>query len=84
MAKDKRKKEKVVYYDDGSSVADMSNLAPAKQKSLYNNVSGNSTKAKLRTFFGAMKLMVMPLLVFICAIGLMYAIIYFLFKVLGS
>lgn len=80
MAKDKKKKEKIIYYDDGSTVADMSNISPKPTKSPMEETPAYGIKAKLQTFFGAMRLMVMPMLTVVLGIGLIYAIIYLLFN----
>ncbi len=80
MAKEKKKKEKVIYYDDGSTVADMSNLSQKKPKILEREAPRYGFKAKMQTFFGAMRLMLVPLAAMICALGLMYAIVYLLFS----
>jgi len=80
MERDKKKKEKVIYYDDGSTVADMSNFSSKKPKALKEETPRHGFKAKMQTFFGAMRLMLVPLVAMVCALGLMYAIIYLLFS----
>ena len=79
MAREKKKKEKIVYYDDGSTVADMSNLSHKPANAPTEEAPSNSLKAKLQTFFGAMRLMVMPMLAAVLGIGLIYALMYLLF-----
>lgn len=78
MAKDKKKKEKVIYYDDGRTVADMSNLP---RKSL-NFKEGDSPsydfKSKAQTFFGAIRLMLVPTVAVVCVLGIIYCIMYLL------
>lgn len=79
----KKKKEKVIYYDDGSSIADMSKLG-SKPKLTYNGTAPiGSFKARSQTFFGAMKMMFMPMLVVICGLCILYMILYFLFFLLA-
>ncbi|MBQ3196087.1 MAG: hypothetical protein IJB65_06435 [Clostridia bacterium] len=79
----KKKKEKIVYYDDGSSVADMSKL-DSKPKFEYKGTAPiKSLKAQSQTFFGAMKMMFVPMLVVICGLCILYMILYFLFFLLA-
>lgn len=77
----KNKKEKIVYYDDGSTLADMSALS--KNKASTNNEASAPKYgfiAKMQTFFGAMRLMLIPLAATVCALGIIYAVIYLLFS----
>ncbi len=80
MSKDKNKKKKVktVYIDDGSTIADMSGVDNArprafgklpgsdKNKGTEQNppvYTGNKFKDSVRTYFRAVKLMIVPMLV---------------------
>ncbi len=58
--KNKKKKEKIKYIDDGRTIADMSGLygkgRPAPRKK-------GSFKEQRKTFFEAMKLMFVPMLI---------------------
>ncbi len=66
---EKEKKVKIVYYDDGSTVADMSGT---KRKAPM----GKTTfREKMRTFFGVMKRMVLPMLCTLTAFTLIYIIL---------
>ena len=65
----KERKVKVVYYDDGSTIADMSatykyGKKPERQRS--------TLREKLKTFFGVMKKMVLPMLCTLAAFTLIY------------
>ncbi len=67
--KDKEKKEKIVYVDDGSTVADMSNTrkkekGPPKRKS--------TMKEKWRTYLSVVKKMILPMLCTLLAFTLIY------------
>lgn len=66
-----KKQVKVVYYDDNSTVADMSGTrkgnVPPRQKS--------TMREKWRTFFTVMKKMVLPMLVTLTAFTLVYIIL---------
>lgn len=69
----KEKKVKVVYIDDNSTVADMSGTRgrkandPPRRKSTF--------REKSRTFFSAMRMMVVPMLCTLAAFGLIYLIL---------
>lgn len=67
----KKKKEKVVYIDDGSTVADMSGTRKPNQQ--YKRVS--TAKEKWATFFGVMKKMIIPMLATLAAFSLVYLIV---------
>ncbi len=63
------KKVKVVYYDDGSTVADMSGTR--KEKTPRQKVP---FKERARTFFTVMRKMVVPMLVTLAALTIVYII----------
>ncbi|MBQ8279239.1 MAG: hypothetical protein IJZ23_05305 [Roseburia sp.] len=61
--KEKKKKEKITYIDDGRSLADMSGVSGGMHFSKQNTVS--SFKAQWDTFWGAVKMMLLPTLVMV-------------------
>ncbi len=66
-----KRQVKVVYYDDGSTIADMSGTRkhsdlPPRQKS--------TAKEKMRTFFTVMKKMVIPMFITLIAFIVVYII----------
>ena len=68
----KERKVKVVYYDDGSTVVDMSvthkgGKRPEKQKSNF--------REKARTYFAVMKKMVVPMLCTLAGFTLVYILL---------
>ena len=72
----KNKKDKVVYYDDGSTISDMSSVnktgkkqppPPPKRRA--------SASEKWRTYWNAVKMMVMPMCLVLVIIGLLYMLI---------
>ena len=87
MSKKKnKKKEKVKYIDDGRTIADMSGTS--KMNVLLGGTSGNSRgrggrhaplKDQAKTFFGAMRMMFIPMLITMgimtVAFGIMYVIL---------
>ena len=69
---EKKKKVKVIYYDDGSTVADMSGTCgkrTERKKSTF--------KEKMQTFFGVMKIMFIPMLCTLTAFTLVYLFLVF-------
>ena len=67
--KNKQKKHKVEYVDDGSTVADMSAATPPKKKSSF--------KEKAHTYFSTVKKMVLPMLVTLLAFTIVFLIMYY-------
>ena len=80
MAKDKKKKKKTVYVDDGRTVADMSGINGGR--SLNNgDLSPRATfKDKARTYFAAVKQMFFPMLATIGAISVAFLILYLILE----
>lgn len=78
----KSKKEKIKYIDDGSSVADMSGIHSGPR--LNRNPYRSRPKAKdvWNTYWSAVKMMFVPMLVVICALIIIYMILSFLFLVM--
>ena len=75
MAKKKKNKEKVIYYDDGSTISDMSSVnrqgvkkdpPPPKYKSTFSD--------KWKTYWSAVKSMLMPLCYALFILGILYII----------
>ena len=93
MSKEKKKREKVTYIDDGRTIADMSNLPtrglgrslsdarPKKEmseseKQFYR--SNPKWREYLATYFAAVKMMILPMLVTIGILSLAFLILYLL------
>lgn len=77
----KKKKEKVVYVDDGRTIADMSGVdAPRLSRSKY--APGSTAKDKWNTYWNAVKMMFGPMMVTITALGVIYLIMWFVFWLL--
>ncbi len=80
MKKDKTKKEKIKYIDDGRTIADMSGVSN-KRNNLSKRGTVSSPKEIWNTYWNAVKMMVRPMLVvigFLCAIYLIITIIFWL------
>lgn len=78
-----KKKEKITYIDDGRSLADMSAV---KGSRLYDRNPARprpSFKEVWKTYWGAVKMMFVPMLAVLGAICVIYMILYFLFSLAG-
>ncbi len=77
MAK-KGKKEKVKYYDDGRTLADMSNVSGSR-------LGGSSSRPPVKfkdawkTYWNAVRQMVGPMLIVMAGIGVVYLVIWLIF-----
>ncbi len=81
----KPKKEKIIYYDDNSTIADMSKVTkgrkkpnPAPQKS--DPYTYSRTTSKWRTYWNAVKMMFIPMSVVL----LVLCILFFLLMLIGG
>ena len=73
----KKKKEKVIYVDDGRTIADMSHVPGTRMsRGWHTNSTG---KEKWETYFGAVKRMFVPMLIVMGAICVIYMLIWFVF-----
>ncbi len=74
-----KKKEKIVWVDDGRTIADMSGVGG----SMLPKPGGRSTgsfKDKWNTYWAATKMMLLPTLVFAGALAAVYLVMLLLFK----
>lgn len=78
MAK-KEKKEKVRYYDDGRSIADMSGVSGRRLPSRNPYRSSSTAKEKWDTYWNAVKMMIGPMLVVIVGLCIVYMVLYLIF-----
>ncbi len=71
-----KQKEKVIYYDDNSTIADMSQVndrgkkrsdAPPRRKSTF--------KEKWKTYWAAVKMMLLPTCIALAAIAVLFTLI---------
>lgn len=74
----KKKKEKIIYYDDNSTIADMSNVTrngkpqpsrPPRVKSTF--------REKWDTYWSAVKMMIMPMCIALLIIAVLYFAVMF-------
>lgn len=74
----KKKKEKVIYVDDGRSLADMSAFRKVPVKS---DQGHGTAKDRWNTYWAAVKMMFGPMLVVIVGLCIVYMITWFLFSI---
>ena len=75
----KKKKEKVIYIDDGRTVADMSGVGGGPRLSSSATRPRPDAREVWKTYWGAVKRMFVPMLVVLCAICILYMVLYLLF-----
>ena len=83
----KKKKEKITYIDDGSTIFDMSGLESTKRFSMNRQKTPTSRpirqpsrfKSILQTYFDSVRMLLLPMLVFVAAICILFLILWFLF-----
>jgi uncharacterized membrane protein len=95
MSKNKKKREKVVWIDDGRTIADMSNLptrglgrslSDARPKKEMSETEKQFYKAQpkwreyLATYFAAVRMMFLPMLTVIGIISIAFLILFVLSK----
>ena len=88
--KEKAKKEKIVYVDDGSTIIDMSGTigTPKKPKNTPKDPMtgapiGNTFKDQVRTYFQAVRQNLVPMFVVILAICVMFGLMYLILELAG-
>jgi hypothetical protein len=76
MAKKKKDKEKIIYYDDNSTIVDMSAVSRRGEKKYSQQPQMfSSFGEKFKTFWNAMKMMFMPMLVVLMALCGLYLLL---------
>ncbi|MBP5177727.1 MAG: hypothetical protein ILP02_04000 [Clostridia bacterium] len=81
MSKKKKKKEKITYVDDGSTVSDMSNVggigrkipSPDKSKAPRRD---STFREKFATYWSAVKTMFLPMLAVLVALSLIFLVLF--------
>ena len=85
--KDKKKREKITYIDDGRTIADMSGLAASKKRtgaSYDRSPAPRSTwRDKWHTYFQSVKYMLLPMLVTLVIIAAAFGLLYLLLSLAG-
>ncbi len=76
MAKDKNKKKKITYIDDGRTIADMSAVGGKKSGEKKQK---STLKSQWQTYWDTVKLMFVPMLIVLGIIAVAFGIVYLLF-----
>ncbi len=74
-----KKKEKITYVDDGRTLADMSGVSGGRLPKRPAGVPGSTAKEKWQTYWGAVKMMFVPMLTVVVALCVIYMIIWVIF-----
>lgn len=85
MSEKKRKKEKVIYIDDGRTIADMSNVTGGLRLQMPQRLKYRPSprvRDVLRTYFSAVRMMFLPMLVVIGFITAAFLIVSLIFLLL--
>ncbi|MBQ8322223.1 MAG: hypothetical protein IJX92_07655 [Clostridia bacterium] len=85
MSDKKKKKPKTVYIDDGRTIADMSVLNDGPKSKFVSSRphvrGGKGTfKEQMQTYFAAVKMMFLPMLVMMAGICVIFLILYLVFS----
>lgn len=75
----KKKKEKIIYVDDGRTIADMSGVSSGPRLSGRGVRPAPKFKDVWKTYWGAVKMMFTPMLVVVVAMCVIYMILYAVF-----
>ena len=77
----KKKKEKIVYVDDGSRIADMSMLRPTVSEQRRTDEKPRPRwRQILDTYFESVKLMFLPMLAFLGIVTVAFIILFIVFS----
>lgn len=78
MSKEQEKKEKkkAIYVDDGSTIADMTGVGRPKYEKRSRSTPRAPFKEQMRTYFDAVKLMILPMLAVLGIIAIAFLIVY--------
>ena len=77
----RKKKEKITYVDDGRTIVDMSSVTGGRNyMSRPSYVPGPSFKQAWKTYWNAVKMMIIPMLVTVAGIGVIYLIMLVIFR----
>ena len=77
-----KNKEKITYIDDGRTIADMSGVGGPRFSKRHPASPRPKAKDVWNTYWGAVKMMFVPMLVTVAGIGLIYLIVLIIFRFL--
>ena len=75
MSKNKKKKSKITYVDDGRTIADMSAIGGGRRGTMNINEKGGC-KAQFQTYIAAVRSMLVPMFVTMGIITVAFLIMY--------
>ena len=75
---EKKKKEKVTYIDDGRTIVDMSGVGYGRASGRENGGRRSTAREKWRTYWEAVKMMFLPMLVVLGIITASFLLVYLL------
>ena len=86
MGKNKEKKQKVRYYDDGSTISDMSGVGGVhgrrevfpEDKSSRSKRAASTFKDKMTTYFQAVRMMFLPMVVVLIVLTVVFLLTFIL------
>ena len=85
--KEKKKREKIIYIDDGRTIADMSGLAASKKRTptaQNRSPAPRSTfREKWATYWRSVKYMILPMLFTLAVISAAFGLLYLLLSLAG-
>lgn len=82
--KNKKKKEKIIWYDDNSTIADMSAVSGKKGNNAGNVKPRSTFKDKWNTYWSTVKLMLLPTAFVLGVIAVLYVVLMFITGGFGS
>ena len=74
-----KKKKKIRYVDDGRTIADMSGVGGSRVPKRKPGRPASTWKERRQTYFGAVKMMIGPMLAVIVALVVIYMILWLIF-----
>ena len=78
----KKKKEKIIYIDDGRTIADMSNVKPSATRRMMGHGTVSSPKEIWHTYWDAVRMMFRPMLVAAGGLIIVFLLLYLIFSVI--
>ncbi len=72
MAKQKKEKEKIIYYDDNSTISDMSRVNRKGEPQTPPPRKQSTASEKWRTYWSAVRMMIAPMFVALGIIGILF------------
>ena len=71
----KKKKEKIIYYDDNSTIADMSSVNRTGKKQERPQKPRSTAKEKWNTYWAAVSKMWVPMFIVLGVLGILYLLL---------